>query len=497
VRELSFEMAFDTAFKDAMADFDATAWRPFLRALDGDAPRPDQREMFEQCTGRTVPFTSPPRTAQACCGVRSGKSKIGALLGATAACFWDHRYLSRGERAKVMLISQTRDQAQVLRDYVLALLESNPVTKALIDGERSEIIRLNNGCDIQITHASFRSVRGFTCPLIVADEVAFWRDTETSTNPAKEIFRALAPRQATVPQPLMLSISSPFSKEGHFYETHSRHWGDEDSAVLCWQAPSATMNPTLDPTVIEQAYVDDPEAAAAEYGAQFRSDVASFIDRDKVMACIEVGRTERGCLAGQRYVAFCDPSGGSKDSFTAAIAHLEGDEVMLDRLLEIKAPFDPGAAVGEVVHLLKEYGLGLVTGDRYASGWVPESFKKHGVTYRHSIQDRSAIYLAALPLLNSGRAKLLDSTRMVNQLCALQRRTGSSGKQSVDHMRNGADDLANSAMGALVLATSNVAVKHTPCIVYGKNDGDPYAYLAPGPSYSGAVDINSFPGGYR
>jgi hypothetical protein len=27
VRELSFELALDTAFKDAMSDFDASAWR--------------------------------------------------------------------------------------------------------------------------------------------------------------------------------------------------------------------------------------------------------------------------------------------------------------------------------------------------------------------------------------------------------------------------------------------------------------------------------------
>jgi hypothetical protein len=67
------------------------------------------------------------------------------------------------------------------------------------------------------------------------------------------------------------------------------------------------------------------------------------------------------------------------------------------------------------------------------------------------MQDRSAIYLAVLPLLNSGRAQLLDNTRLVSQLCGLQRRTGSSGRQTVDHPRNGADDLANSACGALAL----------------------------------------------
>jgi len=46
-----------------------------------------------------------------------------------------------------------------------------------------------------------------------------WRDSETSTNPAKEIFRALAPGMASVSQPLMLSISTPWAKEGQHYET--------------------------------------------------------------------------------------------------------------------------------------------------------------------------------------------------------------------------------------------------------------------------------------
>jgi hypothetical protein len=286
----------------------------------------------------------------------------------------------------------------------------------------------------------------------LADEVAFWRDAETSTNPAREIFRALAPGQSTVPQPLMLSISSPFAKEGHFHEQHARHWGDNESPVLCWQASSAVMNPTLDPAVIEQAYADDPQAAAAEYGAQFRSAIASFVDHDAVMACIETGRTQRGRVEGVSYHGFCDPSGGSKDSFTAAVAHREGSDAVLDRLIEIKAPFDPGAAVGEVVGMLKEFGLRSIRGDRYAAAWTVEAFRNHGITYHHSLLDRSGLYLAALPLLNSGRAQLLDCTRLVNQLCSLQRRTSSSGRQTVDHPRNGADDLANAACGALALA---------------------------------------------
>ena len=454
-----------------MADFDATSWRVFITALDGKPPTPEQQAVFTECTGRATPFTRSPRQAQACCGRRSGKTRIAALVAATAAAFWDHSvYLSKGERGRVMLLATSKDQSTVAKNYVLALLESHDVTRHLIDGVTAEEIVLTNGIDIVIRSASFRGLRGHTCPLILADETAFWRDHETSTNPASEIFRALAPGQTTVSDPLLLSISSPFSKEGVFYETHAKHFADNESKVLVWQAASSVMNPTLEPAVIEQAYLDDPQAAAAEYGGEFRSDVASFIDRDVVMACIETARTQRGAIGGARYYAFCDPSGGSKDAFTCAVSHCEGDDVILDRLVEVKAPFNPGAAVGEIVSTLREFGLGTITGDKYAAQWVIAEFKKHGVTYVYSIQDRSAIYIAALPLLNAGRARLLDNTRLVNQLCGLQRRTSSSGKQSVDHPRNATDDLANSAMGALVLASdmSQQPMNFAPCIVVSR-----------------------------
>src|SRR5262249_18270843 len=155
--------------------------------------------------------------------------------------------------------------------------------RALITSTSADTINLKNRCDIVIQAASFRSVRGFTIPLIVADEVALWRDTDTSLNPAKEIFRALSPAMISVPEPLMLSISTPFAKEGWFYEQHSKHFADNASETLAWQAASKTMNPTLPQHVIDDAYADDPQSSAAEYGGLFRDDIASFINRDVVI----------------------------------------------------------------------------------------------------------------------------------------------------------------------------------------------------------------------
>lgn len=66
---------------------------------------------------------------------------------------------------------------------------------------------------------------------------------------------------------------------------------------------------------------------------------------------------------------------------------------------------------------------------------------------------KSDVYLKALPLMTSGKAELLDDARLIKQLRALERRTGRSGKDSVDHEARGRDDVANAACGALVLAS--------------------------------------------
>jgi hypothetical protein len=158
--------------------------------------------------------------------------------------------------------------------------------------------------------------------------------------------------------------------------------------------------------------------------------------------------------ADLRYFAFADPSGGVHDSFALGIAHHDErtDDVVLDLLFEKFAPLDPFSTASEIAALLKEYHCGEVTGDAYAARWVTDAFARIGVTYRKSDADRSAVYLDVLPLFTAGRARLIDSPRLVSQFAALERRTFSTGRDRVDHGRNGHDDLPNAAAGALTLA---------------------------------------------
>ena len=198
----------------------------------------------------------------------------------------------------------------------------------------------------------------------------------------------------------------------------------------------------------------DPASAAAEYLAEFRTDIESFIAREAIEFCVAPGVIEQRPASDVRYSAFVDPSGGASDSFTLAIAHRDGDSLFLDATREVRPPFSPESVISEFAALCKSYRVHKVTGDRYGGEFPREQFRKYGISYEVSQKPKSDIYRDILPLLNSRRVMLLDQPRLIQQLAGLERRTARSGRDSIDHASTpGAhDDLANSACGALLMA---------------------------------------------
>jgi len=63
--------------------------------------------------------------------------------------------------------------------------------------------------------------------------------------------------------------------------------------------------------------------------------------------------TCRDALPRISHVSFLDPSGGAADSFTCAIAYNDNNAAVLDRLVEIKAPFNPDSATIDLAATLK------------------------------------------------------------------------------------------------------------------------------------------------
>ena len=436
-------------------------WRIFIKALTAAPMKPAELEVYQHHTGRTAPPSAAFTGATAIVGRRGGKSRTFALLAVGAATLRDYTpYLAPGEKATIAVIAADRRQARSIFRYIAGMLDAVPALAEMIEDRTAESIVLSNQVVIEVATASWRVTRGYTFAAVLGDEVAFWRD-DNSANPADEIIRAIRPGLATIPGALLLKGSSPYRRAGVLLNDYRRHWGKDDARVLVWKASTREMNPSIDPAIIDEAYEEDPASAAAEYGGEFRDDLADFVSRDVIDACTTPGRYELPRVVGVRYVAFADPSGGSSDSMTLAICHNEKGVAILDAVRERKAPFSPDSVVEEFAETLKAYGLSQVTGDRYAGAWPAERFKAHGIRYVPSEKPKNEIYLDMLPMLNSRQVELLDLPRMAAQFCGLERRTARGGKDSVDHAPKAHDDIANAVAGALLLANARKRVPMT------------------------------------
>jgi hypothetical protein len=399
-------------------------------------------------------------------GRRGGKSRAIAVLCVFVAVFVDHSaVLVVGERPVVLCLAPSQKQANVVYSYIAGIFESTPMLAKLVASKTAEILALTNGIEIEIRSASFRNVRGCTAVAVVGDEAAFWFDESSgSSNPDTAILDALRPALATTGG-LLAVISSPYARRGALYETWARHYGEKgDRRILVAQGASRDLNPSLPQSVVDRALERDPASASAEYLASFRADIESFVRRDVVEACVTPGRYELPPISGVNYYGFCDPSGGSQDSMTLAIAHREAKgPAVLDAVRERRPPFSPEGVTSEFALLLKTYRIRNVYGDRYAGEWPRERFRAHQIDYKLAEKTKSEIYRDALPGLNSGKFELLDHPRLVAQICGLERRTARGGRDSIDHPPGQHDDIANSVLAALSLVgTGQLVLRISP-----------------------------------
>jgi hypothetical protein len=435
------------------------SWRIFLKAVFGLPLDPEEQPLFTACTARSVPPSAAVRECWCVAGRRAGKSRVASLVAVFLGCFRDYGdVLAAGEVATLPVIASDRRQARTCMSYISGLLDEVPMLAAMVGGRTADSIELSTGVRIEVHTASWRALRGYSIAACIADELCFWH-SEDSANPDREIIAAIRPAMVTIPGSMLIAISSPYSRHGIMWDMHRRHHGDQgDPGILTWQAATRVMNGTVPESVIAEALAADEAAARAEWLAEWRRDIESYVSREVVDACVAPGRQSLPPQGDATYVGFVDPSGGAADSFVLAIAHGEaagdGTVAVLDVVEEVRAPCSPAAAVRDFARTLRRYRCAAVTGDRYGGEFPRELFAKEGITYVPSEKPKSDLYRELLPAITSGRVRLLDLPRLFTQLLQLERRTARSGRDSIDHAPGGHDDVCNAAAGALTLAAT-------------------------------------------
>ncbi len=428
------------------------AWRIVLMSAMGETLSPEELAVFGKLTGRTDSPSRPVEEMAAIVGRRGGKSRALSTMAVFIAALCDHSAaLSSGERGIVLLLAPNQKQARVALGYADGILRDSPELCRLIVNRTADTISLANGIDIEVRAANFRQLRGVTCVAVLADESAFFADEGGgSANPDTWILNAVRPTLATTNGPLLIA-SSPYRKLGALWDIYREFYGQNDPGVLVVKGTSRQFNQSLDQRIVDRAMVRDPASARAEYLAEFRDDIETFISREAVEACIEPGVHERP-PSRFRYVGFCDPAGGSgADSMTLCIAHMEGEIAVVDAIREARPPFSPDATAEEFAKVLRSYGIRSVSGDRFGGDYPTESLRRYGIKYELADRSKSEIYIDSLPRLNSRTVRLLDNERLINQLVGLERRHGRTGRDTIDHAPRSHDDIANAAMGACLL----------------------------------------------
>ena len=215
------------------------------------------------------------------------------------------------------------------------------------------------------------------------------------------------------------------------------------------EGASRDFNPTLPQSVVDRAIERDATAASAEYLAEFRRDIEGFVSIEAVKNCVSTGVYERAYQHSVTYTGFVDPSGGSADSFTLCIGHMNYGKqtVIIDLIREVTPPFSPEHVCANFARTLQNYNISSISGDRFAGIWPVEQFRKFNIRYEQSAEPKSDLYQSLLPLINSLRIDLLDNPKLINQLIGLERRKARGGRDSIDHGPGGHDDVCNAVAG--------------------------------------------------
>ena len=439
-------------------------WRAVLKAAYGEPLDMMEYRQFK-AVAQCEPPSKPVKELWCIIGRRGGKDSVASAIATTMAMSDYRQYLRPGEKATIVCLANGKNQARIVLGYIRGYFAGNPLLQPLVDRETEFGLELKNDIEILVLANNYRIIRGRTILCAIFDEVALWR-SEESAFPDAETYAAVVPGMVTLPSSILIGITTAYRRTGLAFDKYRESYGQNDPDCLVIKATARQFNPTIPQEFIDQQITRDPEVASAEWNSEWRTDLTDFVQSEVIEGSVVPDRHELPYAYNTHYIGFVDPSGGSSDSMTLAIAHKDQDKAILDCLREVRPPFSPESVVEEFCQTLQSYRITRIHGDRYAGEWPREQFKKRSIAYIPAEKSKSDIYRDALPLLNSHRVALLDNPRLKSQLINLERRTGrGTGRDSIDHPLGGHDDLANAACGALSFASHKQPIIIDPSVL--------------------------------
>ena len=190
----------------------------------------------------------------------------------------------------------------------------------------------------RVRPASFRKLRGPIYVAIIADELAFWFTDSAFVNPDIEVLAAARPGLLTT-RGMLIMASSPYAKMGVLWDTFRKHYGPDGAAgVLVAKGGTRDFNQTIPQAEIDRELERDRVRNTAELLAEFRGDLESYITplrwwRLALADYPDWLPLRARALPRVHRMIVSRAGSGAGDSFTLAISHRDGEQVVIDCIL--------------------------------------------------------------------------------------------------------------------------------------------------------------------
>ncbi len=446
-----------------------------LRVLYGLPLTREERALWRKFAGKGYFSRYVPRKyaeAVVLLGRQSGKSsRIGVTVSLyEALCV--PRHVPEGERVAILFFTPTLRQSTF--DQVSEKLRSIPELAQFIESDTSAAgeIRLTNGVDLVGFSANPRTARGRAAILCIVDEAAFIRVDSSFECNLPELLESIRPSLVVHRGKLLLLSSPSAGKEGVLYESWENREANAD-AVMCWRAPSAEMNPAIDPALLKRERARGESYFAREYLAEFTDALNPFLPEGPLSAAVQRNAAEIPLEATDERVFGAVDTADKRDSNAMAVATVR-DFSGVRKIVVLKTKeWKPGPNGHNVLKILEEVGgifksyrVGEARGDQKNMSACESIFMRYGVGFSRVVTagaGSESAYRTFLALLNDGRLVLPDDETLLAQLRRLEERTGDGNRFLVQGRRSSHDDVAVAAVTVVALAAENLEIYEPWC----------------------------------
>lgn len=332
-----------------------------------------------------------------------------------------------------------------------------------------------------------RGPRGAANMVIVFDEFAHFVVSGAKSD--QEVYKGATPAVASFGKDgKIISISSPLSKSGKFYELFEKGMG-ENPDILSIQAPCWEINEKLDSDTLMSEYRKDPDSYLNEFGAQWSGHVMDFI-RDPDVFRRNINPNRKAATRGERRQAYFMglDLGAVNDSVAIAISHAAGPKIIVDLIEEIEpprviahrdgleiSPEEGEIQFDEIAEKCNSYCQLFNIRKGYYDHWngygFSQSLAKFGLRntfemVQFSRSMNSQIYKLLKRLLYENRIEFYPHPKFEEQFLLLQETKLSKHEIKVEAPSgdNNHDDLADAVVRSVILCFETMAADKCPIL---------------------------------